>query len=658
MYILRSFLLPAYLVAMGCVISFSALAESSKRMVVLGIDGMDPRVLQEFMDKGLMPNLKRLASNGSFAALGTAVPPQSPVAWSSFITGMNPGGHGLFDFLALDRKTLQPYMSSVRLTTQLDWGTIPIGDWQLPIVIEQPQLLRKGKPFWEILGDHGVTTRIFQMPANYPPAAVQHAKVMSGMGTPDLRGTSGTFTLFTSDPRMKTGEVPGGEITRVAISNNNVITSLNGPANPFRAGSPPADVELHVKIDAKTAQASVAVGDVSVALKKGEWSDWVSVDIELIPSLISIDGMVRFYLQETEPFFRLYASPINIDPRSPAQPIASPAEYAHELAEHAGPFYTEEMPEDTKALSAGIFTPDEFIAQSGLVIDERSKLLEYELEQFNQIDGPAFLFFYFSTLDLRNHMLARQQDPTDPLRQASTPEHLTNAVQATYVEMDKMVGLALDSVAKDTAVIVMSDHGFSSFKTQVHLNRWLEQEGYLKLLDAGKRQQYKWLDGIDWSKTKAFAIGLNSLYINVAGREQQGIVPPAEREALAREIAAKLGAWIDEKSSQAIVTQPLVREDIYAGPELPNAPDILVGYGSGFRASWATTSGETPEILLEPNSEEWSGDHCVDSRLVPGVLLANRPLIVEHPDLKDVTAAIVTLFGMEQPGQFEGEPAF
>ena len=204
----------------------------------------------------------------------------------------------------------------------------------------------------------------------------------------------------------------------------------------------------------------------------------------------------------------------------------------------------------------------------------------------------------------------------------------------------------------------MSDHGFSSFRRQANLNSWLEQNGYLALRDPAKRDATEWLMGIDWTKTRAFAIGLNSLYINVRGREKHGAVPRSERLALATEIAAGLHAWIDPENGEHVVTHAALREDVYHGEHVRNAPDLLVGYGRGYRASWGTTSGKVPAELLEDNDREWSGDHCMDARVVPGVLLSNRKLRSEQPHLLDLPVSILAAFGIDAPGQMKGQAVF
>ncbi len=632
-------------------------AAGQKRMIILGVDGMDPVMLQDFMDAGVLPNFSRLAASGNFMKLGTSVPPQSPVAWSNFITGMDSGGHGIFDFIALDRKTMLPYLSTAKVEKS---GREPltVGSWRIPLSADKTLQMRDGQAFWEILEAHGINTTMFRVPANYPPIE-SGGKALSGMGTPDLRGSSGTFSFFTDDPAFKPGNVSGGVIQRVNLRNNSTVAHIEGPVNAFKIDSSPTRAEFSVHIDQTNPVALIKAGDSRVLLEVGEWSDWVALDFEFVPGLISSTGMVRFLLKQTQPHLSLYVSPVNIDPRDPAQPIATPVEYAYELAEEAGPFYTQEMPEDTKALSAHVLTPDEFLAQSGLVLDERRRLLHSELGRFRNIPGSALLFFYFSSVDQRNHMLARQMDPDHPFHDADTPQNLALAMRTTYQEIDELLGWVMQELDDDTTLMVMSDHGFAPFRRQANLNSWLEKHGYLVLTNPEKRDGYDWLQGVDWSKTRAFGIGLNSLYLNVRGRDRYGIVPSAGRAALAREIADKLSLWTDGPGGPKVVSQPLLREEIYHGPYVDVAPDILVGYASGYRASWATTSGKVPAGLLEDNDDEWSGDHCMDARVVPGILLSNRPLKTESPaDLSDLTVSILTSFGITPPAQMKGSSVY
>ena len=215
-------------------------------------------------------------------------------------------------------------------------------------------------------------------------------------------------------------------------------------------------------VDPQNPVALVRVGDGSLLLQQGEWSEWLPVQFDLMPHVSSVSGMARFYLKQVRPHLLLYMTPVNIDPRDPAQAIAAPAKYAYELAEDAGPFYTEEMPEDTKALRAGVLTPHEFLTQTQLVLDERKRLLDAELRRFANEPERSLMFFYFSSIDQRHHMLYREADPTDPLRPADTAADLANSMRDTYRQIDEQVGKVMSAVGENTAIVVMSDHGFSS----------------------------------------------------------------------------------------------------------------------------------------------------------------------------------------------------
>lgn len=641
--------------ALVLLLAGTAAQAGAPRAVVLGVDGFDPVMVATLLERGRLPNIARLVARGGMLPLATANPPQSPVAWSNFITGMDPGGHGLFDFLGVDRQSMLPYLSSSRVAPATR-APLAIGDWRVPLGADTPLLLRDGTAFWEVLEAAGVATTLFQVPANYPP--VPSGRALSGMGTPDLRGTPGTFTFYTDAPDTRSREVSGGLIRRVAKRNGVVNARLEGPPNGFRANAPYAAIDFQVYVDAEHPVAMVSIGGQEVMLAVGAWSDWVAVDFRLVPGMVSVPGMVRFYLKSTEPGFALFASPVNIDPRRPAQTISHPGEYAAELAAAAGPFYTQEMPENSKALQNRVLTPREYLAQSELVIEERRRLLDHELERFRAGDGPRLLFFYIGTVDQRHHMLYRESDPSHVNHDADTPPDLLAAMEDTYVEIDAMVGRVLAGIDDDTLFMVMSDHGFAPFTRQAHLNTWLEQHGYLELEAGVKREDVQWLKGIDWSRTRAYAIGLNSLYLNVAGRERHGIVPPGEREALARKMADELAQWTDGAGGARVVSAPRVREDIYHGPHVAEAPDVIVGYARGYRASWDTTSGKLGAGLVEDNLDEWSGDHCMDPAAVPGVLIANRRLRDAPAELRDLPVTLLRHFGVAPPAQMQGHDVF
>jgi predicted AlkP superfamily phosphohydrolase/phosphomutase len=213
----------------------------------------------------------------------------------------------------------------------------------------------------------------------------------------------------------------------------------------------------------------------------------------------------------------------------------------------------------------------------------------------------------------------------------------------------------MQQVDGDTLLMVVSDHGFKSFARCVNLNAWLHQNGYLTLKD-GKTESGDWFEDVDWSRTRAYTMGLNGLYLNVKGREREGIVDPAAAEALKDELRSKLNGLADPASGKIGITGVFDCDAVYAGPYVDNAPDLIVGYGDGYRASWDSVMGKVTEKIFEDNVKAWSGDHCIDPRLVPGVLFCNRRIVEEKPAIVDVAPTILKLFGLGLPAHFDGKP--
>lgn len=607
----------------------------AKRVIVLGFDGMDYTLTKQLMDEGRLPNLRRLATTGSFAPLETAIPPQSPVAWSCFITGMDAGGHGIFDFIHRDPKTLQPYLSTSRTSPGKSWR---FGQWLLPVAGGKVELLRHGAAFWEGLTQRGIQTTIVRVPANFPPAGTA-TRELSGMGTPDLLGTYGTFTFFTADPGAAADQnVSGGRIVGVHAANGVFKGVLRGPDNPYHATPQPVTAEFTLHPDPDKPWAMLVAGSEERLLQEGEWSDWVPVDFALAPAR-SLRGMCRFYLKQLRPVFQLYVTPINLDPMQPALPISAPESWATELARATGRYYTQGIPQDTKAYSAGVFEPGEFLAQSRLVLAEDIEQYRYVLGQFER----GLLFFYFGEPDQTSHMMWRPMDPVHPAYDAERDAPYANVVKDLYTTMDGLVGSTLDHMDSTTTLIILSDHGFASWRRAFHLNAWLRSQGYLATLHPDAEEGT--LADVDWAHTRAYGLGLNGLYINVQGREAHGIVPAAERAALVQEIATKLRETIDPATGSPAITRTYRPEETYGGHDaLDVGPDLIVGYAKGTRCANESALGGTQALLFTDNADAWSGDHCMDHTAVPGVLFSNRPLRKPAPRLQDVGAAVAAEF--------------
>jgi predicted AlkP superfamily phosphohydrolase/phosphomutase len=629
---------------------FAAAPASAKdvpSVVVLGIDGMDPDLLARFMSEGHMPNFERLMKEGSFSKLGTSIPPQSPVAWSNFSTGMDPGGHGIFDFIHRDPKTYQPVFSAADV---IEPGrTLSVGDWELPLSSGGARQLRKGETFWQILDRHGVPCTVIRVPANYPPVPT-HAHTLSGMGTPDLIGSYGTFTLYTDAEFWQGARASGGRIVTVKVENHHVCATLTGPPNSLRKSRPDLTRDFCVDIDEEHDSARITVGNEVRLLHAGEWSDWVRIQFDAMPPFKKLPAMCRFYLRHVTPSLELYVSPLNIDPEHPALAISTPPDYARDLSRRVGPYYTLGIAEDTKALEAGVFTDREFVTQTDTLLAERGRMLDAVLSDYR----GGFLFFYISTIDQSCHALWRNSDPAHPAH-AQADTSFAGRFRVLYEDMDAMLGKVRARVGENATIIVLSDHGFAPYYKKVHLNTWLYQHGYLALVRPDEIGQHPLFDNVFWRKTRAYAAGLNGLYVNLIGREGQGIVSAGkEYDGLIDDLVAKLLAFRDPENGEPVITEVVRTHDVFHGSEVAKAPDLIVGYNRGYRSSDDSALGTITADLLTPNLGKWTGDHCMDHRLVPGILVTNRKLTVSGPDLLDLPVTILSIYGVKAPPQMSG----
>jgi len=633
-----------------------------KKVIVIGFDGMDPRLAEKMMAAGTLPNLDRLRRQKGYSVLGTSIPPQSPVAWANFINGAGPGSHGIFDFIHRDPER-QAYPFFAAADTVEGEGYLEFGDhkiqldfWPFNHRLAKTVLKRQGIPFWDYLDEVGIESTFYDLPSNYPASPSKHGnhRCLSGLGTPDLLGTYGTYQHFAEDGPLKTKSEGGGKRSRIYFENDTSHpVTLLGPKNTLLKEPQPATIDFIVHRDKKARAAVIEIQNHTVILKQGQWSNWIKLDFELSTPVIvpdkNVSGICRFYLQEVSPKFRLYASPVNADPTNPAIQITEPPEFCREIANKLGLFYTAGFQEDHKALSNKVFTDDEYIRQAEYVLQERMNLLNYARENFT--DG--LLFFYFSSTDLQSHMLWWDSDAQHPVRSAADAQKCFKHIKNLYSRMDAIVGELLKCYGDKAHIMVMSDHGFSNFKRQFNLNTWLRDNGYLGPPDCTSI-----MADADWSKSRAFGLGMNALYLNLRGRERYGIVEPGQEwERLLDEIAAKLEAVRDGDGRQVI--RKVHRCDkVYTGKALKYAPDLVVGYSRDFRYSWKTVLGDiTDEVLLD-NDSAWSADHCMDVSEVPGVIFSNRPIAASNPSLVDLAPSILTEFGLKIPSTMVGRNIF
>ncbi len=595
------------------------------RVIVLGIDGMDPKFLEAHWPD--LPNLDRLRHDGEFKRLATSMPPQSPVAWATFITGAGPDQHGIYDFVHRNPRTLQPFSSLG--DTEPSAHTLALGRFQIPLTAPKTHTFLRGRPFWDNLTAHGIPVTVLKMPMNYPPME-SDGEFLSGMGVPDMEGTFGTFSFYTDDPAVVTHDVPGGRIVSTRVQNGRAVLPILGPPNPYRRDEAFAKIIITVDIDATSPVARFTIGNKSFILRQGEWSDWIETEFPLVPGWKSAAGMFRVYARQLAPGLELYVSPVNVDPERPEVRISAPASYSRRLASATGLYYTQGMPEDTAALRQHVFDRKEYLMQSHIVAREQIRLLKEAVKKFR----GGLLFFHFYPVDQDSHMLWGKFD---------------DSLLETYRMVDETVGW-VRAHEKAATLIVMSDHGFSNFDRAVNLNSWLLAEGFLRLQRPLNEDQHDLLANVDWAGTQAYSLGLNSVYLNLRGREGHGSVARGDAAELAQRIADRLEAMRDPDTDKPVVSAVWRPHPDFQG-DIEYAPDLVAGFAAGYRASWDGALGAIARLTIEDNRDEWIGDHCMDPRVVPGVLLENRKSRLEDPGLRDLSASLPTLFGLPATGR-------
>jgi predicted AlkP superfamily phosphohydrolase/phosphomutase len=626
---------------------------SARRVVVLGLDGLDPTLAEQWMAEGKLPNLSALAKSGSFTRLGTTYPAISPVAWSSFMTGVDPARHNIFDFLDRDVRTYKPRLSSSDIRPAP--RTIRVGEWLIPVGRPIINNMRKSKAFWRILGEHGIPSNILRVPLTFPPEKFAGA-LLSAMCIPDLRGTQGSFTYYTTSHTTPCEadhgpEQTGGERRPIKIEEGVIRASLAGPDSPLRAEAKPLEIPFEISaIDTAKKTCVLSIGRKKYTLREREYSPWIKLDFKAGFG-VAVRGIARFYVTSMAPDFKLYVTPINIDPGKPALPISWPRIYSIYLSKLLGEFATLGLAEDTWALNEGVIDEQAFLQQALDHHAERERMFFNALEKSR--DGAVVCVF--DGTDRLQHMFFRYLDSKHPANRGRDTVQYRDTILQMYQRCDEMIGRVQRQLGPRDQFMVISDHGFQSFRRGINLNAWLHQNGLLHL-DPTKPAGGDWFANVDWDRTKAYALGLSGLFINQRGREAHGIVEPgAQTEAVKKQIIEGLTGLHDPQANEASINDVFDPAKVHSnGPYGGNGPDLIIGYNRGYRASWEGAVGRVTEEVFADNTKCWSGDHCIDPRLVPGVLFSNWRMPDEQAQIQDLAPTILSMFGVGKPAHMTG----
>jgi predicted AlkP superfamily phosphohydrolase/phosphomutase len=620
-----------------------------RRLIIVGLDGQDPQLTERFLAEGKLPHFAKLQEMGCYRRLRTTFPSLSPTAWSSFATGTDPAKHNIFDFLTRDPRTYLPLLSSAHIGDVDKF--LKIGKYRIPLRKPELRLLRKSKPTWTILGEHEIWSTVLRVPITFPPEKF-HGAQLSAMCTPDLLGSQGTFFLYTTRP-AETKFKEGGIRVALAAGSDRFETSIKGPDNAFLEGSPPLEVPMSIALDRAAGLARVRLDGAAVDLRTKQLSDWITLSFRAAPG-IKISANCRMMVTEMGDHFSLYITPLNIDPENPAMPISHPSYYATYLAKRIGPYCTLGLAEDTWALNEGVIDDATFLKQAYDIDGEREKMFFVALDRLRQ----GTITCVFDGTDRIQHMFWRYLDKGHPAARGTDGGEHADAIEKIYRHSDELIGKVLSRLNKDDLLMVVSDHGFASFRRGFNLNAWLLSKGYLTLKPGGDGS-VEWLRDVDWLRTRAYALGLTGMFLNLEGREAQGVVRAGEAAAkLKAEIMAALAGLRDEETGQVAINEAFDTATLYSGPYLQNAPDLLIGFNAGYRTSWDGATGVVSGPVFEDNVKAWSGDHCIDPRLVPGVLFASRKIDRDDPALVDIAPTVLRLFGLDPPAHMDGKPLY
>lgn len=690
---------------------FSNFIFSSPKLVILGFDGVDYNYTDTYLKEGLLPNLKKISEEGDFKPLHPPVPAQTPVSWSTFTTGLEPGKHMVFDFLKRDPATYMPsfavaeegrkkllfgkynfiilplcfgflfffliyivlfflkikpkFLISIFISLILVIFFSLIIKLYIPEEIPKIKSNQKGKPFWEVLSEKGYKCYVMRMPVTFPPKPFEDGHLLSGLGVPDLSLRIGKPFYFTSDLFLPSEKNEFSvEIVELPDNKGEMEVEIVGPPNKLFKDPPYIKIPLKIKVSEDRNSVTLEVCNQRVTLKEKEWSDWIDFIFPYNP-LIKVRGVSKFYVLSIQPELRIYLSPINFDPRH--LPIGFnvtyPPSWAKELAKKFGIFRTIGWGVDTWSVSEEL-TDDEFFMEEWHVEPETfTPIFESILEEKNDL-----VVLYYEFTDRVGHIFFRLFDENHPYYKKDIALKFGSALKESYILMDKIVGVVKEKLPKDTILIVLSDHGFSSWRWAVNYNTWLVQEGYMTLTGAeGKTQdlyalfdQGQFWPNVDWSRTKAYCMGLGGLYINLKGRESEGIVSPGEEyENLRKELINKLENWIDPKTGLHPVAKVYTREEAYGSFDPIYIPDLIITNSPFYRISWQTSLGGIPSTTIEENAQVWSGDHCsLYPPAVPGVIFTNFKIKKEKAFIKDLYPTILKFFNLEPPYKLDGEALF
>jgi predicted AlkP superfamily phosphohydrolase/phosphomutase len=561
------------------------------RTIIVGFDAFDPKVFEALCDQGKLPNLRKYSDAGGYARFAIANPAQSEVSWTSIACGQNPGGHGMFDFV---HRNPANYALHVSL--------LPTERKMLGIHFVPPH---DAPTLFDYAVQQGYPATSLWWPATFPARLASPVRTFPGLGTPDILGRLGAGIFFSHNTTISADDYKTGIASLELVEKGSYRGSLKGPLQKKGSETQQASVDFQFEVlDERMSR--LRIGTQDVQLIKGQWSDILHISFK-IKFGISVHAITRVIWNERQDIPGLYFLPLQIHPLHSPWPYATPRSFVKGTWQAFGPFLTLGWPQDTTGLEEGFIDDEQFLQLCDSIFSTRASIFIQQVRDFKE----GVLASVFDSLDRVQHMFRRDRP---------------DVIESWYVRLDSLLGrvqqLEGEGDRSDSRLLVVSDHGFADFNYKVHLNRWLIEKGYLVPREPQDRGK---LDDVNWEHSRAYAIGLTSIYLNLSGRENQGIVRDVEKDALLASMRSELLQW-KGPDGREVVTGAWLGEEVYEGPLTEFGPDLVVGFNTGYRASAQTGTGGWEREALEPNRDHWGADHCMDPALVQGVLFANCSL--------------------------------
>ncbi|MEH7384232.1 alkaline phosphatase family protein [Bacillus sp. JJ1521] len=560
------------------------MTKGTSKLVVLGLDAAVPKLLKKFMSEGYLPNIRKLTENGVFTKHITTFPTLTAPAWAAISTGAAIGTAGI---PSLTVKNVGEPLNTVRSCFDSRFQEAETL-WESGAKKGKRTMLINWPVTWpaertegvsQIVGSINPPFRFYYLPIfDLSPASVYSTKNLPCDQIPDRVGI---VTFQDLELGIKTTEIQVPKNGKFFDGMKHGPKPINGNSHSYQVNWERNNGISQVKILSK------ASGDKVAVLREGETSDWIKEEYEFDGRIRK--GQYRFTLTQAsseEDDFILYASAIATD-----ESLTEPYEFTDDVVKVTGPYWEVD---DPWAYLDGWISRETYMQQLKGQIDWWTNANIYALQSANNLD---MLFSWIGAIDHGQHVFWGGIDPNFHGYRENKHEEYEGLIRQIYEWVDEGVGKIMDLLDEDTTVVAVSDHGFHSINKYPYLTNHLHKLGLVEYLVDEETGEFvkNPITGdlaIDWSRTKAYPLppGHSHIFVNLKGRDPEGIVEPEDYEKVQEEIISALLAMRDPETGEQIVSIALKRNEgrtvgIFEGAGYERVGDVLFDMKEGYCAN-------------------------------------------------------------------------